>query len=146
MKACFLVMLSLLVAPSTFAQRPYTEKQVIEYAKSIDVHALDTSLPSQRLEDWLQSGPPHAHISGWLMEGTCQLKPDDPKVDYPLCVKVSLGRDGAFGEFLVQVGTSRSGIVGSPKLYSGVGVYEPGYTKIRSSERLSDLPALLTPR
>ena len=62
MKAYFVATLSLLAALSSPAQLPYTEKQVIDYAKSIDVSTLDPSLPSQRLEDWLQSGPSHAHI------------------------------------------------------------------------------------
>src|SRR6266536_2431558 len=66
MKACFLAMLSLLLAPCSSAQLPYTKQQVIARAKSIDVHMLDSSLPTQRLEDWLQSGPPHAHICARL--------------------------------------------------------------------------------
>jgi hypothetical protein len=65
MKACFLAMLPLLLASSSSAQLPYTQEQAIAYAKSIDVQTLDPSLPSQRLEEWLQSGPPHAHIWSW---------------------------------------------------------------------------------
>jgi hypothetical protein len=45
MKACLLATLSILVASSSLAQLPYTEKQVIAYAKSIDVKTLDPSLP-----------------------------------------------------------------------------------------------------
>src|ERR1700694_58574 len=120
MKAGFLAVLSLLAASTFPAQVPYTEEHVIAYAKSIDVQTLDASLPSQRLEDWLQSGPPHAHVWSWMVEDTCDLKPDDPNVDYPLCAKVTFGRGGENGRFLVQVGTSRSGIVGRPQLYYGV--------------------------
>jgi hypothetical protein len=58
MKACLLVTLSFLAVSSSAAQHPYTEKQVIAYAKSIDVKTLDPLLPSERIEDWLQSGPP----------------------------------------------------------------------------------------
>ena len=43
---------------------------------------------------------------------------------------------------MVRVGTDRSGIVGTPKLY-GVGVYESLLVTTGSSERLSDLPSLL---
>lgn len=143
MKAPFLTMLSLLVASSSFAQLPYTHDQVIAYAKSIDVHTLDPKLPSQRLEDWLQTGPPHAHIWNWLVADTCDLKPDDQDVDYPLCAEVRFGRNGENGEFLVQVGTIRSGIVGTPKLYYYVTVYEAAFVLTGGSERLSDLPALL---
>lgn len=143
MKACFLSVLALLAASSSFAQLPYTQEQVIAYAKSIDVHTLDPSLPSQRLEDWLQAGPPHSHIWQWIVADTCDLKPDDQDVDYPLCAKVKFGREGENGDFLVQVGTNRSGIGGVPKLYYGVGVYEAVFVITGSSERLSDLPALL---
>jgi hypothetical protein len=140
MKACFLAMLSLVVVSYSL---PYTQEQVIAYAKSIDVQTLDPSLPSQRLEDWLQSGPPHAHIWSWRVADTCDLKPDDPNVDYPLCAKVTFSRDGENGQFLTQVGTSRSGIVGGPQLHNGVGVWEGVFVLTGSSERLSDLPALL---
>ena len=76
-------MLSFLFASFSSAQLPYTQEQVIAYAKSIDVHMLDPSLLSQRLEDWLQSGPPHAHIGYWIVADSCDLK--DPEVPYPLC-------------------------------------------------------------
>jgi hypothetical protein len=143
MKACFAATLSLLVASTSPAQLPYTEEQVIAYAKAIDVQMLDPSLPSQRLEDWLQSGPPHAHIWSWRVADTCDLKPDDPNADYPLCAKVTFSRDGENGQFLTQVGTSRSGIVGRPQLYDGVGVWEGEFVPTGGSARLSDLPVLL---
>src|SRR5580698_1662022 len=92
MNACVLATLSLVVASSS-AQLPYTEKQVIDYAKSIDVQTLDSSLPSQRLEDWLQSGPPHAQVR-WELADTCDIKPDDTDQDYPLCAKVWISRNG----------------------------------------------------
>src|SRR5260370_40500112 len=143
MKACLLAALSLLVASSSTAQPPYTEKQVIAYAKSIDVKMLDPSLPSQRLEDWLQSGPPHAHILFWEMDATCDLKPDDSSEDYPLCAEVRVTHDGQFGFILVQVGTLNKGIVGPPSIYRGVRVEETWEIVTGSSERLSDLPSLL---
>lgn len=142
MKACSLAMLSLLFTTYSSAQLPYTQERVIAYAKSIDVKTLDPLLPSQRLEDWLQSGPPHAQIWHWVVASTCDLKPDDPGLDYPLCVKTKFGRKGENGELMVQVGTDRFGIVGTPKLY-GVGVYETWPVTTGSSERLSDLPGLL---
>jgi len=143
MKACFLAMLSLVIVSYSLAQLPYTEEQVIEYAKSIDVQTLDPSLPSQRLEDWLQSGPPHAHIWSWRVAYTCDLKGDDTNVDYPLCAKVTLSRNEEKGQFLMQLGTLRRGIVGRPQLYIGVGVWEGFLVSTGRSERLSDLPALL---
>jgi hypothetical protein len=144
MKACFLAVLSLLIGSPSLAQIPYTQGQVIAYAKSIDVQTLDPSLPSQRLEDWLQSGAPHAQILMWLVQDTCQLKPDSPSVDYPLCAEVRVSRNGETGILLVQVGTGRNGIAGPPQFYgAGVEELEVPLVKTGSAERLSDLPALL---
>lgn len=142
MKTCLLTLLSLLVASSSSAQLPYTEKQLISYAKSIDVKTLDHSLASQRLEDWLQSGPPHARI-GWSMEDTCDLKPVSDSTDYPLCTRIGFSRNGQGGFFLVQVGTTRTGIVGPPQLYGAIDVFEGVLVSTGYAERLSDLPALL---
>jgi hypothetical protein len=144
MKAHSLMMLLFLVASSSLAQRPYTEKQVIAYAKAIDVKTLDPSLSSQRLEDWLQSGPPRAHIWYWSMEDTCDLKPDSASVDYPLCARIGFSRSGEGGFFLVQVGTIRKGIIGRPQLYGDIGVGEVNsFVMTGTAERLSDLPSLL---
>jgi len=144
MKICSLAMLSLLVASSSLAQHAYTENQVIAYAKSIDVKTLDPSLTSQRLEDWLQSGPPHAQIR-WEVADSCDNKPDDPNVDYPLCAKIWFNRNGEAGSFLIEVGTRHKGIGGRPQLYSGIIGWEEGTGWIMTdgAERLSGLPALL---
>lgn len=75
--------------------------------------------------------------------GSCDLKPDDPNVDYPLCAKVTFSRDGENGQFLTKVGTSGSGIVGRPELHYGIGVWEGVLVLTGSAERLSELPALL---
>jgi hypothetical protein len=146
MKACFLAMLSLVFASFSSAQLPYTKEQVIAYAKSIDVQLLDPSLPSQRLEDWLQSGPPRAHVGYWRVEDTCDLK--DPKAPYPICARISFYRGGyrygQQGYLLVQVGNSKDGIVGRPSLfYPSIGVWEGTFVLTGGAERLSALPDLL---
>ncbi|HKW61206.1 MAG TPA: hypothetical protein VJN89_01560 [Candidatus Acidoferrum sp.] len=144
MRAYLVATLSLLAAsPSQSPARlPFRDKQVIDYAKSIDVQTLDASLLSQRLEDWLQSGPPRAHIAFWEVADTCDLKPD-PSKDYPLCAEIRFGRNGQWGIFLVQVGTNRDGIVGRPQVYGNISVFEGVFVLTGGSERLSDLPALL---
>lgn len=104
MKARFLALLSLLVASSSFAQLPYAQKQVVAYAKSIDVHTLDPSLPSQHLVDWLQSGPPHVHILDWIVSDSCDLKEPGalfPDGDWPICARVSFVRNGESEFFLL---------------------------------------------
>jgi len=149
MKTYFVLMLSLLVASTSRAQLPYTQEQVIAYAKSIDVQVLDPSLPSQRLEDWLQSGPPRAHIGYWIVADSCDLK--DPEVPYPLCARISFYREGQNGNrygqqgyLLVQVGNSKDGIVGRPQLfYPSIDVWEGMMVMTGGAERLSELPPLL---
>jgi hypothetical protein len=143
MKACLVATLTLLVASYSAAQPAYTEKQVIEYAKSVDVKTLDPSLSSQRLEDWLQAGPPHAHIR-WDVSDTCDNKPDSD-VDYPLCAKIWFSRNGEAGSFLIEVGTRRKGVGGRPQLYAPVLSWEdgPGWIMTGDAERLSELPTLL---
>lgn len=153
MKVCFRAMLRFLVASSLLAQLPYTEQQAITYAKSIDVHALDSSLPSQRLEDWLQNGAPHVHIGSWIVADTCDLKEPEfefPKGDWPVCVRVSIYRDGEEGYrygqggyLLVQVGNAKKGIAGRPQLNQPFGVWDGSNVMTGGSERLSDLPAIL---
>jgi hypothetical protein len=149
MKACLLATLLLLAGSTSSAQILYTKEQVIVYAKSIDVQTLDPSLPSQRLEDWLQSGPPHAHIGYWIVADSCDLK--GPEVPYPLCARISFYREGQKGNrygqqgyLLVQVGNSKDGIVGRPQLfYPNIDVWEGMMVMTGGAERLSELPALL---
>jgi hypothetical protein len=138
-----LATLFLLAASSTLAQHRFTEKQVIDYAKSIDVKKLDPSLPSQRLEDWLQSGPPQAHIR-WTVADTCDNKPFRND-DFPLCAKIWFSRSGEAGSLLIQVGRLHKGIVGTPQLYNPIMAWEEDsfFIMTGDAERLSGLPALL---
>jgi hypothetical protein len=142
MKAFFLAMLPLLIASSLHAQLPFTEEQLIEYSKSIDVKMLDPSLPSERLEDWLRSGPPHAEFLRWQSDETCDNKPD-LDTDYPRCVRIAFERGGQGGFFLVHIGTLRKGIVGPPELYGSISVWEPPFVQTGGTERLSELSYLL---
>jgi len=136
------MMLLLLVASSLHAQLSLTEEQVIEYSKSIDVNMLDPSLPSERLEDWLRSGPPRAEFLRWQSDDTCDLKPD-LNGDYPRCVRIAFERGGQGGYLLVHIGTLLKGIIGPPQLYQGIGVQEPVFVQTGWSERLSGLSHLL---
>lgn len=142
MKAFFLAMLPLLIASTLHAQLSLTDEQVIEYSKSIDVKLLDPSLPSERLEDWLRSGPPHAEFLRWQSDETCDNKPD-LDTDYPRCVRVAFERGGQSGYFLVHIGTLRKGIIGPPQLFQGIGVQEPPFVQTGWTGRLSGLSHLL---
>ena len=145
MKACFLAMLSLVFASFSSAHLSYTKEQVIAYAKSIDVQMLDPSLPSRRLEDWLQSEPVHAETVIWTLQDTCWIKPFTNE-DYPLCVEVEAKRKSQWGRFLLQIGTNFKGIVGPPQLKPDMGIQvseDDSYTSVAYAERLSDLPGVL---
>ncbi len=143
MKRCLMALLPALISSFSIAQRPYTEPQVIAYAKNIDVKTLDASLPSQRLEDWLENGPPHANIR-WDVSDTCDNHPYKDE-DYPLCAKIWFSRNGEAGSFLVEVGTRHKGIGGVPQLHYGIIGWEdgPGWIMTGGAEKLSGLTALL---
>ena len=143
MKASFLPVLLLLVASSSIAQLPVTEKEAVAYAKALDVKILDPSLPSQGLEDWLQNGPPHIETLRWQSDDTCDLHPDSSDRDYPRCVRIAFARGGQEGYFLVLIGSLKRGIIGPPQLYYGPDVVEPGFVQTGSTDRLSGLPHLL---
>jgi hypothetical protein len=144
MRTCVPATLLLFAGSLSAARLPYTEQQVISYAKSVDVRMLDPSLPSERLENWLQSGPPHVHVYSYVVADTCNLKPLSAKGDYPLCVRVAFGSDNVRGFFLVQVGTESKGIVGHPQVYGDINIVnmkEP--SAWTGTMRLSDLPTVL---
>jgi hypothetical protein len=146
MKAVILVLASGLSLGAQHTTQPtYAEQRLIAYAKSVNVHALDASLPSQRLEDWLQFGPPHARAVYWEPD-TCDLRPDGV-ADYPLCVKVGFFRDSSNkgGYLLIQVGTTRHGISGSPHLYSDIAVVKRDEPLKRTgvTDKLSGISGLL---
>jgi hypothetical protein len=127
------------------AQHAYTAEQVIGYAKSIDVRVLDPALPSEPLESWLRSGPPHLQRLNWTVAATCDLKPDFVNIDYPLCAKIWIDRGKIRGFFLVYVGTESKGIEGSPHLGIGADLWmwDKDHYRNGGAERLSQLPSAL---
>ena len=153
MKAYSLLLMLFLCAYSCSAQHSAAEKQAaaaydksekdaVAYVKAIDVKALDPSLPSQHLEDWLQSGPPHTNFLKWMLDETCDNKPD-LDTDYPRCVRIEFSRGGQGGYFLILIGTRNKGIIGPPQLYEGIGVQQAPFVQTGWTEQLSGLPHLL---
>jgi hypothetical protein len=134
MKFCCLMM-SFLIALPVAAQHSYTDKDVVRYAKAIDVRTLDLTLSSQRLDEWLQSGPAHIDKISWWVNGDCDLK--EPQKITPLCVKISFARGSKVGLAMIRVGTWRKGISGPPRLEY---VMVWGQTLRAGPDKLSDLP------
>ena len=96
--------------------RVITERvATITYGREIDVKTLDASLASQRLDDWLRSGPPALRTVTWAASD-CDIKPDDADHPRPLCVKFLFNRGNASGFGIVTVGTLQGGISGPPRL------------------------------
>lgn len=155
MKAYFLLLVSFLCACSCSAQRSAADKQAaaayakaekdaVAYVKAIDVKTLDPSLPSQPLEEWLQSGPPNISHSRWWSDATCDEKPDEnPNTDYPRCVRIDFERGGQSGWILILIGTLKKGIIGPPQLYEPIDVFEQPFINTGGTDRLSGLPSLL---
>jgi hypothetical protein len=109
---------------------PKADKKKLEYARNLDVHQLDPTLRSMRLEDWLRSGPAGIENLNWRTSPTCDLKDPPPlstdKDDWATCVKFIFGYRGAskspaYVEGLITVGTVRKGITGPPRFeYFGI--------------------------
>jgi len=146
-----LLFLSLLFPAS--AQSSYTEKQVIRYAKALNVDMLDPALPAQHLEDWLRSGTPRLDRVSWQMSPNCDQKPVDKGVRYsdlPLCVKIYYQRGNVSGWGMITVGTIGKGPSGAPHVQEiwvePRKTEDPGAGDTYISDMsftLSDLPLLL---
>ena len=147
-KASFPAALSLLLASSSLAQLPYTQEQVIAYAKSIDVQTLDPSLPSSASKTGSSSGHPAPTCIGELPTPAIPSQ-TTPKLSIPFAQRFCFTETirGLTSTVRREIPDSDRnvslGIVGRPKLDYGVGVYEGVHVPTGSSERLSDLPALL---
>jgi hypothetical protein len=103
MKLFSLIILFVLLTPSLTAQHNYTEQEVVEYAKTLDIRKLDHRLPSEPLDKWLRSGPPHLDTVIWQMSRDCDLNDPESETtnsaianddDRPLCVRFGFGRRG----------------------------------------------------
>lgn len=137
MRSYGLVIVLLLVTSSQTVKARFTEKQVVSYVKALDVAKLDSALPSQRLDDWMRSGPAHFETVTWEMSD-CDLMGRNPA---PLCVKIRFIRGNAGGWIIITIGTFRDGIKGVPYVdHILVGSQNGGEP---DSNKLSDIPRLL---
>jgi len=120
----------------------YTDDAVLQYAKSIDVAKLDSTLSSRRLEDWLLRGPARIDELNWYVSRDCDLKDPKPDADgdLPLCVKVGFRRGNITGFGVLKVGTLKQGVGGQP-VFQYLDVLRP--SPVGSYDKLSDFPRLL---
>ena len=120
----------------------YAEDELVRYAKSIDVAKLDSSLPSQPLEDWLLHGPARIEELYWSITPSCDLKNPEPDEDgeLPLCVRIAFRKGGTSGFGVVRVGTVQSGIKGEPA-FRYLTVLKP--ISVGNYDKLSEFPRYL---
>lgn len=140
---CLILFMVLNAAASSAAQvPPYTDAVVLQCAKSIDVAKLDSTLSSQRLEDWLLRGPARIDELNWYGSRDCDLKDPEPDADgdLPLCVKVGFRRRNITGFGVLRVGTLKHGVSGQPA-FQYLDVLRP--FSVGSYDKLSDFPRFL---
>jgi len=136
----FLILIA--AAVSTAQMQPYNDDAVVKYAKSVDVAKIDSTLSSQRLEDWLLRGPARIDELYWNISQDCDLKNPKPDADgdLPLCVKIGFRRGNMNGFGVLRVGTLKRGVSGQPAfLY--LDVLRP--FSVGSYDKLSDFPRFL---
>ena len=140
---CLILLMALNAAAFSAAQsQSCSDDTVLQYAKSIDVAKLDSTLSSQRLEDWLLRGPARIDELHWSISRDCDLKDRQPDADgdLPLCVKIGFRRGNTTGFGVLRVGTLKHGVTGQPAfLY--LDVFRP--FPVGSYETLSDFPRYL---
>jgi len=133
---------------------PKAEKKEIDYARNLDVHQLDPTLPLMRLEDWLRSSPAGIEKVIWRTSPTCDLKDPEPlstdKNDWATCVKFlfayrGVSQTSAYVEGMITVGTVRKGITGPPRfehfgfMDNGFFQRNPSWVPDFDTNKLSDL-------
>lgn len=136
------------------ALRSATSDEELAFAKAIDIHQLDPSLPSQRLAVWLTSL--HVNHIEWRSLG-CNIKEGlhGPNGEYAvarnpdggLCAEVWFQRDNARG--FIKVSSLGGGGSGSAKIYIRdkddglLTTFADNSEDVPDSIRLSDLARLL---
>jgi hypothetical protein len=132
----------ILFAGAVVQGQSYTEDALVQYAKSIDVSKLDSTLPSQPLAQWLLRGPARIEVLSWRVSLDCDLKDPEPDAegDLPLCVKIGFRRGNVTGFGLLTVGSRKSGIKGRPVLQY-LAVLSP--PSVGNYDKLSEFPRYL---
>ena len=140
MKIWLLAVTLLLYGGSLGAQQRSSDAEVLRYAKSLRVKALDQRLPQQQLESWLKTVG--VLTAEWKVAPGCDMYQDAVHNDSPLCVKFSFkGPEATDGYGYVLVGRVGEGIIGKARFRSiVVGASLGGY---RASADLTGLPRLL---
>ena len=135
------------------------DREMLNYARALDVHSLDATLPSMGLEDWLHTLQGGEKVI-WKTSPSCELKETEPassdKNDFATCVKFVLTpswdpklHPDAWVYGIIAVGTVRKGINGQPQ-FDHFGLFDslalerhPSYEPSFDETKLSDLARAL---
>lgn len=113
----------------------FGEERAVSYAKEVDVSILDSALKPQHFADWLRDAIPDDHSIEWRASN-CGLS---GKRDDGICVRCDINRGQNVATVIVQVGTRRHGITGTPRVRS---LDVPPYAT--DTARLSELPRFIS--
>lgn len=127
----------------TYEYYEWLSPKAVRATQRTNVHHLDESLESERLESWLKRVLPRESKVEWE-SNDCgeQSGSPDPDPDFPICgqATVELPQDREL-ILMVMVGTYQDGIKGKPAVWGIYIVSSPDtYTEIK---KLSELPAAL---
>jgi hypothetical protein len=134
------------VSGSTFvdAQSSSRDKRMIKYAKNLQVSKLDSSLPKQRVETWLQSLVGAKTVVAWEINdcgAQSGVRGSDSHINPPLCAEVQAKLPNERQVIVTFViGTHKAGIKGSPDF---LGAVYYNQDKTVTLDKLRELPALL---
>lgn len=126
------------------AQSSARDKRMINYARNLPVSKLDSALPKQRLETWLQSLVGAKTVISWEINdcgAQSGIAADDSRINPPLCAeaqaKLSSERQVIIS---IVIGTHKAGIKGSPEV---LGAVYYNQDKTMTLDKLRELSALL---
>jgi hypothetical protein len=106
------------------AQSSAREKRMINYAKNLQISKLDSSLPKQRFETWLQSLVGAKTAITWEINdcgAQSGVRGDDSHINPPLCAEAQAKLPNERQVIITFViGTHKAGITGSPVFLGAV--------------------------
>jgi hypothetical protein len=144
LRSIIVVIWGLLAFTFANAQSNARDRRMITYAQNLRVSKLDSALPKQRFENWLQSLVGTKTVINWEINdcgAQSGIPGDDSHVNPPLCAEAQAKLSGERQVIItIVVGTHKAGIKGFPDV---LGIVCYNQDKTVTLDRLRELPALL---
>ena len=126
------------------AQTSARDKRMISYAKNLQASKLDSELPKQRFETWLQFLVGAKTVITWEINdcgAQSGIRGDDSHINPPLCAETQAKLPNERQVIIsIIIGTHKAGIKGAPEI---LGVVYYNQDKTVTLDKLRELPALL---